>query len=90
MKPKFEEEKNKRNQEFSELREQEEYMNVYDLKVMHMENPVIDQVPEFSWKISSEKQNVLQAAYRIVVQNGEKVLWDTGKVLSREQTFIIY
>ena len=29
-------------------------------------------------------------AYRIVVQNGEKVLWDTGKVLSREQTFIIY
>lgn len=89
MKPKFEEEKNKRNQEFSELREQEEYMNVYDLKVMHMENPVIDQVPEFSWKISSEKQNVLQAAYRIVVQNGEKVLWDTGKVLSREQTFII-
>lgn len=65
-------------------------MNVYDLKVMHMKHPVIDKTPEFSWKIESMKQSVLQDAYQIVVRNRERVLWDTGKVRSREQAFIPY
>ncbi|MCI6465711.1 MAG: glycoside hydrolase family 78 protein [Faecalicatena sp.] len=65
-------------------------MKIYDLKVMHMKNPVIDRRPEFSWKIESTRQNVLQRAYRIVVRNKDGILWDTGKVESRCQAFVEY
>lgn len=65
-------------------------MRIYDLKVLHMKSPVIDRTPEFSWKIESRRKNVLQSAYRIVVTTGSKVMWDSGKTLSREQAFILY
>lgn len=65
-------------------------MRVYDLKVLHMKSPVIDRTPEFSWKLDSSRKNVLQSAYRIVVQKGKEVLWDSRKILSRQQAFIPY
>ena len=65
-------------------------MKIYDLKVMHMKNPVIDRRTEFSWKIESTRLNVLQRAYRIVVRNKDGILWDTGKVESRCQAFVEY
>ena len=40
-------------------------LEVYDLKTMHMKSPVIDQNPYFSWKLKSDKQNVMQEAYQI-------------------------
>lgn len=55
-----------------------------------MKSPVIDRTPEFSWKMESAEKNVLQEAYRIVVRTGGQTVWDTGKVLSREQAFIEY
>lgn len=65
-------------------------MRLYDLKVMHMKSPVIDRTPHFSWKLDSCKNNVLQNAYRIVVKNQYATLWDTGKIMSGEQSFIEY
>ena len=65
-------------------------MKLYDLKTLHMEQPVIDKTPCFSWKISSSRPNVMQEKYRIIVKSGEDFLWDTGEVYSREQSFIEY
>ena len=55
-------------------------MKLYDLKTLHMEQPVIDKTPCFSWKISSSRPNVMQEKYRIIVKSGEDFLWDTGEV----------
>ena len=65
-------------------------MKLYDLQTLHMDHPVIDQVPCFSWKISSNQQNVIQERYRITVSQKEKVLWDTGEISSSKQSFIEY
>ena len=65
-------------------------MKLYDLQTLHMDHPVIDQVPCFSWKISSNQQNVIQERYRITVSQKEKVLWDTGEIYSSKQSFIEY
>ena len=65
-------------------------MKLYDLKTLHMEQPVIDKTPCFSWKICSSRPNVIQAMYRSIVKRGEDILWDTGEAFSREQSFIEY
>lgn len=74
-------------------------MILYDLKTLHMENPVIDQNPEFSWKIMSDEKNVLQEQYQIIVtkvsdieeeESEREILWDSGIVKSREQSFVEY
>lgn len=65
-------------------------MKVYDLKVLHMKSPVIDKIPEFSWKLDSNRKNVLQSAYQIVVTTAGGCVWNSGKVESREQAFIPY
>ena len=65
-------------------------MKLYDLQTLHMDHPAIDQVPCFSWKISSNRQNVMQERYRITVSQKEKILWDTGEIYSSKQSFIEY
>lgn len=40
-------------------------MILYDLKTLHMENPVIDQNPEFSWKIMSDKKMYYRNSIRL-------------------------
>lgn len=65
-------------------------MKVTHLKANHMENPFVDAAPEFSWRIESDEKDVLQKAYRITVQTGEKIVWDSGTVESREQSFVPY
>lgn len=66
-------------------------MLLYDLKTLHMNHAFgIDQVPYFSWKMKSEKQNVIQEAYQITVTGDKSVLWDSGKVESRQQSFVEY
>lgn len=67
-------------------------MKLYDLRTMHMENPLgIDLTPYFSWKLQSEKSNTLQASYHLVVKNesGETV-WDSGIVPSEQSTYVEY
>lgn len=66
-------------------------MRLYDLKTLHMENPLgIDQTPYFSWKLWSSQKNVRQEAYALVVTGNEGVVWNSGKILSAATTFITY
>lgn len=67
-------------------------MRLYDLRTMHMTNPVIDRIPYFSWKIQSGKKNVLQTAYEITVKEADtdRQVWCSGKVESSSQSFIGY
>ncbi|MBQ1370643.1 MAG: family 78 glycoside hydrolase catalytic domain [Clostridia bacterium] len=65
-------------------------MTLYDLRTCHMEQPLgIDLTPEFSWKLQSEKRDVLQESYRIVLRDDTGLpIWDSGPVASRQQSFI--
>lgn len=46
--------------------------------------------PRFGWRIESDGRDVLQTAYRVTVREGEKAVWDTGKVESDESQWIEY
>ncbi len=60
------------------------------LTVEYLEHPLaIDtQTPKFGWWIDSHENGLLQAAYQITVWQGEKVVWDSGRVES-DQSFQI-
>ena len=67
-------------------------MKLYDLTTNHLCNPLgTEERPYFSWKLESEKTNVLQAAWRIVVypETGDAV-WDSGVRSGGENAFHIY
>jgi alpha-L-rhamnosidase len=64
---------------------------VKDLTVDHKSNPIglENSKPEFSWKINSTENNVMQTAYMIRVANNEKfsssdIIWQSGKIASDE------
>ncbi|WP_161934850.1 alpha-L-rhamnosidase [Frankia sp. R43] len=66
-------------------------MRVERLRTLHRIEPVgIDQVPEFSWCISSPERDTLQTSYRITVEDGDRTVWDTGLVASESQSFVEY
>ena len=65
-------------------------MKLYGLTTLHREHPVIDETPYFSWKMGSQERNVCQKTYRILVNNGERTVWDSGTILSDRQNFIPY
>lgn len=74
-------------------------IEVSHLKTEQMTNPIgIDtNTPRLSWIINSEKKNVKQVAYRILVASSEKLLsenkgdiWDSGKVESSESVWVRY
>jgi len=64
---------------------------VKDLTVDHKSNPIglENSKPEFSWKINSVENNVMQTAYLIRVAKNEKfsssdIIWQSGKIVSDE------
>lgn len=59
-----------------------------DLLTEYQKNPigVDDRKPQFSWKLSSSEKNVMQEAYRIVVDG----MWDSGKVVSDNSIHVEY
>ncbi len=67
-------------------------MKVFDLKVNYQNNPIaVDTpAPRFSWKISSDKKEVMQTAYQIIVKYKNDIVWDSGKVLSEQSLYIEY
>ena len=67
-------------------------MEVKEVIVLHQENPIgIDRTPYFSWKLSSGKQNVMQAAYQIRVQDSSgQEIWDSGRAESSQDSYILY
>ncbi len=67
-------------------------VSVSSLRVENLDRPLgIDtDTPRFSWLINSEKQNVRQTAYQIIVSNGNGEVWNTGRVESDRQLWIPY
>jgi alpha-L-rhamnosidase len=53
-----------------------------DFRIEYRENPLGIDVknPRFSWKLVSDKQDTVQASYRVIVRAGDEVVWDSGIV----------
>ena len=62
------------------------------LRVENMEQPLaIDtNEPRFSWLIKSDKQNVKQTAYQIMVSTDKGEVWNSGRVESDQQLWVPY
>lgn len=66
-------------------------MRLTHLRTLHMKSPLgIDGTPEFSWRMESDVPGTLQTACQIVVEADGGVLWDTGRMEGRGQSFIPY
>ena len=62
------------------------------LRVENMEQPLaIDtNEPRFSWLIKSEKQDVRQTAYQLIISDDKGEVWNSGKVNSDQQLWVRY
>ena len=67
-------------------------VSVDNLRVENLDKPLgIDTAePRFSWKITSNQQDLRQTAYQIVVSDDKGEVWNTGKVESDQQLWIPY
>ena len=65
---------------------------VGNLRVENLDQPLgIDTAePRFSWQIISDKRDVRQTAYQIIVNDDKGEVWNTGKVESDQQLWIPY
>ena len=63
-----------------------------NLRVENLQEPLgLDtSEPRFSWQLTSDKRDVHQTAYQIVVTGDKGELWNSGKVGSDEQLWIRY
>ncbi|TDV54907.1 alpha-L-rhamnosidase N-terminal domain-containing protein [Actinophytocola oryzae] len=48
----------------------------------------IDGVPHFSWLPTDRDDDEVQTAYQVVVRRGDRVVWDSGRVASTEQSWV--
>ena len=67
-------------------------LEVTNLRVENLDKPLgIDtSEPRFSWQITSDKKNVRQTAYQIVVSSDQGELWNSGRVESDQQLWVHY
>ena len=67
-------------------------VEVTNLRVENLDKPLgIDtSEPRFSWQITSDKKNVCQTAYQIVVSGDQGELWNSGRVESDQQLWVRY
>src|SRR5215467_11116007 len=65
---------------------------VSDLLCENLSNPVgLDAVqPRLSWKLISDKRNVMQTAYEIKVTSGKSAVWNSGKINSDSSVDVPY
>ncbi len=63
-------------------------LKCFELLTNYRKNPIgiDDKNPQFSWKFDSDKKNVMQSAYRIIVDG----MWDSGRVESDESAHVEY
>ena len=61
-------------------------LKLYDLTIEYKHEPLgLDEVPpRFSWKLESDKQDTVQAAYRLALNCGGKTVWDSDRVESEQ------
>ena len=67
-------------------------VSVTNLTVENLKRPLgIDTAePRFSWQITSDRQDVRQTAYQIIVCDDKREVWNTGKVDSDQQLWLPY
>ncbi|MDL2229784.1 glycoside hydrolase family 78 protein [Treponema sp. OttesenSCG-928-L16] len=70
-------------------------LKVYDLRCEYRINPlgIFSSVPRFSWKIESDKRNVMQTAYSIEVSRDSgfsAMVWESGQIRSGQSLLIPY
>ena len=70
-------------------------LEAYALRTEHLHNPLgIDaKRPRLSWKIRSDKTNVIQQAYQIQASldaDFGELIWDSGKVESDQSLYVLY
>lgn len=70
-------------------------LQTYDLRCSYRKNPVglDERRPEFSWKIQSDQNGVMQTQYQVQVAEDESFadpLWDSGSVASDESAHVAY
>ena len=65
-------------------------MELTRLKVNNQYCPCVDEMPYFSWIITSKKQNVMQKSYHVTVTGAEGLVWDSGVVESDASVFVEY
>lgn len=82
-------------EDFPELTGNGQEISVYGLTVEHKTKPLgVDEThPRFSWKLKSNRQNVLQTHYRIQVSTDPaftEFVWKSGKVASSQSVLLEY
>jgi len=63
-----------------------------DLRVGHMTDPlgIDDTAPTLSWRLESDEPDQLQRAYQVRVEDGDRIVWDSGRVESSESAGVPY
>lgn len=61
-------------------------LSIYDFSVDYVKDPSLVRTEDlrFGWKLESDRENVLQSAYRIVIENENGIAVDTGVVESTD------
>jgi alpha-L-rhamnosidase len=74
-------------------------MTITHLRCEYLENPlgIDERAPRLAWRMVSDRRNVRQAAYRILVASSPELLaqrkgdlWDSGAVASDQSAHIVY
>lgn len=67
-------------------------LKIRGLTTEYLENPIgIDaKSPRFSWKLESDKRDVMQSAYQIICSSNGRTIWDSGKVKSDQSVAVRY
>jgi alpha-L-rhamnosidase len=67
-------------------------LSISNLRTENQVNPVGLDItsPRFSWVLLSDKRNVKQTAYEIVVKQNKNTVWSSGKILSDASIHISY
>lgn len=67
-------------------------LNIIDLRTEHRRNPIgIDSIhPRFSWRLRSDRQNVIQRRYQISVSCDGREIWNSKEVESSQSQNILY
>ena len=67
-------------------------VKIQHLLTENLTNPIgLDvQQPRFSWQLVSDKRNIAQTAYEIIVSADKRPLWKSGKVASTQSVQVSY
>ena len=74
-------------------------IGIFSLRCEYIENPlgIDNSTPQLSWKLKSDGKDQTQTAYHILIASDPAKLkknigdlWDSGKIISNNETCIVY